>query len=85
MQIRSAAKWIAAAAGILVGAVIVGFTLKDTTYIEAKLEQIKGARQSVTAVEQYGVADMLCLVDEDSKDAEDKKCGNSERDTPSGE
>ena len=35
--------------------------------------------------EQYGVADMLCLVDEDSKDAEDKKCGNSERDTPSGE
>ena len=65
MQIRSAAKWIAAAAGILVGAVIVGFTLKDTTYIEAKLEQIKGARQSVTA--------------------EDKKCGNSERDTPSGE
>ena len=66
MQIRSAAKWIAAAAGILVGAVIVGFTLKDTTYIEAKLEQIKGARQSVTAVE-------------------DKKCGNSERDTPSGE
>ena len=40
MQIRSAAKWIAAAAGILVGAVIVGFTLKDTTYIEAKLEQI---------------------------------------------
>ena len=46
MQIRSAAKWIAAAAGILVGAVIVGFTLKDTTYIEAKLEQIKGARQS---------------------------------------
>ena len=65
MQIRSAAKWIAAAAGILVGAVIVGFTLKDTTYIEAKLEQIKGARQSVTA--------------------EKKKCGNSERDTPSGE
>ena len=52
MQIRSAAKWIAAAAGILVGAVIVGFTLKDTTYIEAKLEQIKGARQSVTAVEK---------------------------------
>ena len=44
MQIRSAAKWIAAAAGILVGAVIVGFTLKDTTYIEAKLEQIKGAQ-----------------------------------------
>lgn len=41
MQIRSAAKWIAAAAGILVGAVIVGFTLKDTTYIEAKLEQTK--------------------------------------------
>ena len=72
MQIRSAAKWIAAAAGILVGAVIVGFTLKDTTYIEAKLEQIKGARQSVTAVEKN-----------DSKDAEDKKCGNSERDTPS--
>ena len=71
MQIRSAAKWIAAAAGILVGAVIVGFTLKDTTYIEAKLEQIKGARQSVT--------------ENDSKDAEDKKCGNSERDTPSGE
>ena len=52
MQIRSAAKWIAAAAGILVGAVIVGFTLKDTTYIEAKLEQIKGARRSVTAVEK---------------------------------
>ena len=52
MQIRSAAKWIAVAAGILVGAVIVGFTLKDTTYIEAKLEQIKGARQSVTAVEK---------------------------------
>mgnify|MGYP006993152014 CR=1 FL=1 len=70
MQIRSAAKWIATAAGILVGAVIVGFTLKDTTYIEAKLEQIKGARQSVTAVE---------------KTTEDKKCGNSERDTPSGE
>lgn len=26
--------------------------IKDTTYIEAKLEQIKGARQSVTAVEK---------------------------------
>lgn len=52
MQIRSAAKWIATAAGILAGAIIVGFTLKDTTYIEAKLEQIKGASQSVTAVEK---------------------------------
>ena len=74
MQIRSAAKWIAVAAGILVGAVIVGFTLKDTTYIEAKLEQIKGARQSVTAVEKTT-----------AKTQKMKKCGNSERDTPSGE
>mgnify|MGYP000538546614 CR=1 FL=1 len=47
MQIRSAVKWIAAAAGILVGAVIVGFTLKDTTYIEAKLEQNQRSKDSL--------------------------------------
>ena len=71
MQIRSAAKWIAAAAGILVGAVIVGFTLKDTTYIEAKLEQIKGARQSVTAVEKTT-----------AKTQKIKNSGNGEKEHP---
>ena len=74
MQIRSAAKWIAAAAGILVGAVIVGFTLKDTTYIRSK---IRTDQRSKTVCYSSG--------ENDSKDAEDKKCGNSERDTPSGE
>ena len=73
MQIRSAAKWIAAAAGILVGAVIVGFSLKDNTY----RSKIRTDQRSKTVCYSSG--------ENDSKDAEDKKCGNSERDTPSGE
>lgn len=36
--------------GMRLAPLSLGFTLKDTTYIKAKLEQIKGARQSVTAV-----------------------------------
>ena len=57
--------------------------LRDTVWAEVMKLYEDGEIDKLA--EQYGVADMLCLVDEDSKDAEDKKCGNSERDTTSGE
>lgn len=49
MKIREAGKWISAAIVILGISVIAGYTLKDNSYIEAKLEQIKGAKIAVTA------------------------------------
>ena len=52
MRSRNVGKWISAVAVILVAATISGYTLKDTTYVEAKLNKIKGTKQTVASVEK---------------------------------
>ena len=52
MKSRNVGKWISAVAVILVAATISGYTLKDTTCVEAKLNKIKGTKQTVASVEK---------------------------------